>query len=141
MRRRINLFLDDDVARIPHKLSWIELPLVEWTIVRTYKDFVDAVKSNDIYIVSFDHDLGDMSYTEFHRAHNSDKNINYENIQEKTGYDCAKFLAHYCIDHNIPIPEYYVHSLNYMGKRNIVSILENAKRVLNSKSTTPDTAG
>ena len=130
MRKRINLFLDDDPSRIPHKLSWIELPLVEWTIVRTYEDFVRAVESNDIAMVSFDHDLGDTAYQEFHRMNNGDKKINYANIVEKTGYDCAKWLANYCVDKGVPIPEYYVHTLNDIGHKNIVSILESARKVL-----------
>jgi len=33
-----NLFLDDDPSRIPHKLTWVMLPLVEWTFVRNYDE-------------------------------------------------------------------------------------------------------
>jgi hypothetical protein len=130
MRKRINLFLDDDPTRIPTRLTWIELPLVEWTIVRTYDDFVRAIEQNDINMVSFDHDIDDMAYREFFRANAADKVINYDNIKEKTGYHCAQVLANYCIDHNIPIPPYFVHSLNYIGKQNIISVLESAKKAL-----------
>lgn len=126
-----NLFLDDDPGRIPHKLSWIELPLVEWTIVRNYNDFVNIIATNGLpSIISFDHDLGDGAYKEYFRAHHSDKTINYDNIKEKTGYDCAKFVANYCVDNNKPLPVYYVHSMNGMGALNICSILESARKVI-----------
>lgn len=133
MKKKINLFLDDDFKRSPNKLSWIELPLVEWTIVRNYKDFVKAVESNDINMVSFDHDLEDTAYQEFHRMNNSDKKINYDNIVEKTGLHCAEFLARYCIEYNIPLPPYYIHTLNPVGAMNIFSVLENARITITNK--------
>jgi len=128
-----NLFLDDDLTRIPHKLTWIKLPLVNWVIVRNYDEFVKYIKHNGLPTrVSFDHDLGATAYQEFHRANNSDKIINYNNIEEKTGYDAAKWLAELCVDTKTPIPEYYVHTLNNIGRLNIVSILESARKVLTS---------
>ena len=82
-----NLFLDDDPSRIPHKLTWVMLPLVEWTFVRNYDEFVNHIKKHGIpACVSFDHDLGDTSYQEFHRANNSDGVINYDNIEERTAW-------------------------------------------------------
>lgn len=126
-----NLFLDDDPSRIPHKLSWIELPLVEWVIVRNYNDFVNYIKEHGIPLrVSFDHDLADEHYQEYHRMNNSDKKINYENLTEKTGFHCAQFLANYCIENNIPIPKYYIHTMNPVGAVNIFSILERARKML-----------
>jgi hypothetical protein len=47
---------------------------------------------------------------------------------EKTGRDAALWLANYCVDNGIPIPVYYVHTLNPDGGANIVSILESAKK-------------
>lgn len=130
-KKKYNLFLDDDPARIPHKLSWIELPLVEWVIVRNYDDFVSTIQREGIpERISFDHDLGDMAYKEYHRAINSDKTVNYENIGEKTGFHAAKWLAELCIEKNIPIPQYYVHTLNPMGAMNIFSMLESARKVM-----------
>jgi len=131
-QKSYNLFLDDDPNRIPHKLSWIELPLVEWVIVRNYNDFVATILRDGVpKRISFDHDLGDTAYQEFHRANNSDKTIQYENIEEKTGYHAAKWLANYCVDNKIPIPEYYIHTLNPMGGMNISSILESARKNIN----------
>ena len=130
-KKHYNLFLDDDPGRIPHKLSWIQLPLVEWVIVRNYNDFVAVILRDGVpQIISFDHDLGDTAYQEFHRANNSDKTVNYENIDEKTGFHAAQWLANYCVDNKIPIPQYYTHTLNPMGAMNIRSILESARKAL-----------
>jgi len=126
-----NLFLDDDPRRIPHQLKWIELPPVQWTIVRNYNDFVATIERDGLpNMVSFDHDLSDMAYKEFHRANNSDKIINYSNIPEKTGMDCARWLANYCIDKRLLIPIYYIHTLNGPGAANIFSVLEGARKTM-----------
>lgn len=126
-----NLFLDDDPTRIPHKLAWIELPLVKWTVVRSYDEFVNHIKAHGIPArVSFDHDLGPTAYQEYHKAINSNGIINYDNIEERTGMDCARWLAHLCVERNVPIPLYYIHTLNPIGRQNIFSILESARKVL-----------
>jgi hypothetical protein len=137
-----NLFLDDDENRIPHKLSWIELPLVEWTIVRSYDEFVATIKRDGLpKIVSFDHDLADEHYMEYQRAHSpnliGERKIQYEDFTEKTGYDCAKWLGNYCIDNGLQLPLYYIHTLNPIGRQNIFSALENARKYLVS-FTIPD---
>lgn len=131
MSKHYNLFLDDDPSRIPHKLAWIDLPPVEWTIVRNYTDFVETIKRDGVpAIVSFDHDLGDTAYKEYFRAKDSDKTIRYENIKEMTGFHAAQWLAQYCIDNGIAIPLYYIHTLNHMGFMNIHSVLESARKVM-----------
>jgi len=123
--REYALFLDDDENRIPQKLHWIELPFVPYVIVRNYNEFVECVTNHGIpKIISYDHDLGEKSYSEYHRADQSDKTINYNNIPEKTGYHACKFLIDICIKHKAKHPEYYVHSMNYMGKQNIISYIE-----------------
>ena len=136
-KKYYHLFLDDDPRRIPHQLTWIELPLVEWTIVRNYDDFVAIILKQGVpATVSFDHDLGNTAYQEYFRANGSDKTINYENITERTGYDCAKWLAQYCVDNNIPVPLYYIHTLNHMGFMNIHSVLESARKVMTDVAKT-----
>ena len=130
-----HLFLDDDPNRIPHKLSWIELPLVEWTIVRNYKDFVDTILKRGLpTTVSFDHDLADEHYVEYTAAHDKSSpsfgKIRYDRLTEKTGYDAAKWLANYCVDNNTPIPLYYIHTLNPVGRMNIFSVLESARQAM-----------
>lgn len=129
------LFLDDE--RIPQMVTWVEIPLVEWVIVRNYNQFIDIIQKNGMpEAISFDHDLADEHYMEYTAAHDpkspSKGNIRYDKLKEKTGYDCAKWLAHYCIDKNIPVPVYYVHTMNPIGGDNIRSILENAKRAMDT---------
>ena len=133
MNNKYNLFLDDDPSRIPHKLNWIELPLVEWVIVRTYDEFVKYIERNGLPTrVSFDHDLADNHYQEYHRADQYDKQLNYNNCKEKTGYHAALFLAEYCIKNKFNIPQYFIHSMNYMGKQNILSILTSAQKIIDN---------
>lgn len=120
-----SIFLDDE--RMPDHVSWIELPLVEWTIVRNYNDFVKTVTERGIPLrVSFDHDLGQEHYQyQF-------QEIPYDKFEEKTGYDCAKWLVNYCQEKGQSFPEYYVHSMNIIGRANIIKYVENFKRVIRS---------
>ena len=132
MKFNYYLFLDDE--RVPADVTWINLPLVNWTIVRTYEEFVNAIQKNGIpAICSFDHDLGESAYREYFRANRFDKKINYDRIVEKTGMDCARFLANYCVDKNLPLPVYYLHSMNPMGCDNMRSVLESARKVIEFK--------
>jgi hypothetical protein len=130
------LFLDD--IRIPkdaiglvpdkhNKFYWEN----DWEIVTNYDDFVQHIELNGVpNFVSFDHDLGDTAMDEYFRNVATNGTLDYENIEEKTGLDCAKFLVEYCVDKNQPLPEYLVHSANPVGKKNIESFLENAKKHL-----------
>lgn len=109
------LFLDD--IRTPLGVSLFSSnPLYkydDWVIVRTYNEFVKIITERGLpLLVSFDHDLADFD-------------INYD---EKTGYDCAKWLVNYCIDNNLDLPDYLVHSWNNVGKDNIISYIENYKK-------------
>lgn len=129
------LFLDD--LRHPKDVQWLALPTVKWTIVRNYNSFVDTINARGLpQIISFDHDLADEHYKEnifsqdiknIHRG-----NFNYAKMKEKTGYDCAKFLVEYCLRNRSNLPEYYIHSLNYIGKHNIFSLLESYKKFENN---------
>lgn len=81
---------------------------VKW--VKTYKEFTQFILENGLpSYISFDHDLGDFD---------SEGN-------EKTGYDCAKWLVDYCLDNNLDLPKWYVHSGNIVGKENIEFLLNN----------------
>lgn len=133
MSKQYHLFLDDE--RMPKDVKWIELPLVAWTIVRNYKQFVEIIERDGLpQTVTFDHDLADEHYKEYHIAHDKRMltygQIRYDSLKEKTGYECAKWLAEYCVDKNLPIPLYYVHTLNGIGRANIVSVLESARKVI-----------
>lgn len=100
----------------------------EWEIVRSYDEFVNWIKENGIpALISFDHDLASEHY---HDANTQVKSIDYNSYKEKTGYHCAKWLAEYCIENNIQIPNYYAHTMNEAGGKNIRSILESAYRMM-----------
>lgn len=124
------LFLDDE--RVPyvknpaindisayHYTNFTPFKDENWDIVRNYNDFISYIENNDIsnLLVSFDHDLGDVK-----------KFSTFDN--EKTGYDCAKWLCDYCQDNNIKFPDYFVHSMNPTGKQNITTYIENYKKVV-----------
>jgi hypothetical protein len=114
------LFLDDIRNPIEAYSYTNYTPFIsnEWHIVRTYDEFTQYISDNGLPdFISFDHDLGEISYNTFW----NDDTI----IEEKTGMDCAKFLIDYCIDNNKTLPQYYVHSMNPVGKRNIINILSN----------------
>ena len=113
-----NLFLDDirdpkNVTQSWHNGMWIEFPShYAWDVVRSYKDFVAYIEQNGLPTrIAFDHDL---SYEDQNKT---------ENFKEKTGMDCAKWLVDYCIDKELALPEFYVHSFNVVGRMNIANLL------------------
>ena len=128
-----NLFLDDE--RKPAQVKWVDLPLVEWLIVKNFDEFTRTISSMGMPLrVSFDHDLADEHYQEYHKAIQAYSphfgKFRYDEVDERTGYECAKWLVSYCMDRGLPFPEYYVHTLNCIGKENIVSYIESFKRSL-----------
>jgi hypothetical protein len=123
------LFLDDE--RDPYKVTWVEMPLGPWEIVRSYAEFVKTITEKGLpSFVAFDHDLADEHYRR--SMYNPDRHYsNYYTdgtFKEKTGYECAVWLVNYCIDNNTDFPQYVVHSMNPIGKENIVSYIESYKR-------------
>ena len=84
--------------------------LEDWIIVRTYQQFQTAVTKFGVPdIVSFDNDISDFD----------------ENNNEKTGYDCVKWLCNYCQDRSIKFPRWFIHSENNVGTVNINSYILN----------------
>jgi 3-mercaptopyruvate sulfurtransferase SseA len=125
-----NLFLDD--VREVEDVTWVKLPKVEWTIVRNYDDFVKAINKNGLPdLVSFDHDLGAEHYPQ--TAEDLCKPIDYSKYKEKTGYTCATFLVSYCLDNNLNLPKYLIHSMNPVGAENISSLLKSFEKYAKNK--------
>ncbi len=122
-----NLFLDDE--RAVKDVKWVELPLVNWSIVRNYDEFLRIISENGLPSrISFDHDLANEHYQEVLWMQNP-MNLNkgefrYDKMKEKTGFDCAKWLVNYCLDKNLDLPEYYIHTMNPIGAENIKSLFE-----------------
>ena len=118
MKRNMKkLYLDD--VRTPKSKGWY--------VVRNYNDFVNWITENGLPDeVSFDHDLGDVKVKEgFVIVEASDWN------NEKTGYDCAKWMCEYCYTNGLPIPPWNVHSANPVGRDNIIQILKKYEKELN----------
>lgn len=127
------LWLDDYRDPFSKKIDWmIFSPIgrdVETIWVTSYQEFIDWIMINDLPdAICFDHDLSDY---QMHRCVYPEL---YEGIEmpenEKTGYDCAKWLIEYCLDRNIDIPKYNIQSANSVGKENIKGLLENYKKHL-----------
>lgn len=90
---------------------------LDWIIVKNYDDFCSIILDRGLpEILSLDHDLADF--------------IEVDNVkEERTGKTCANWLVYYCMDSNIKLPKYYVHSSNPNGVENIMCYLDNYKRV------------
>lgn len=127
MNNTLYLFLDD--IRDPiHAYGYTHYtPFItkKWDVVRNYNQFVDYIHKNGLPLfISFDHDLADDQYSIGSFWDDPEK------MKEKTGYDCAKFLIEYCIDKSLILPDYYVHSMNPVGKRNIIELLKNYEKFI-----------
>jgi len=106
--KKIRLFLDDiRSANMAHNsskgLGDSYSKDSDWTIVRTYDDFIDVVntKFDDIDLISFDHDLA---------CFDVDGN-------EMTGKNAVDYVIGYCLDNDKSFPKsWYVHSDNTSDK-------------------------
>ena len=99
----------------------------KWEVVRNFDEFKNHIETNGMpFFISFDHDLADTHYTLEHLWTDYDKSKEWQDKQfhiEKTGYECAVWLVDFCIDNNLPLPKYYCHSMNHVGKDKIVGLL------------------
>lgn len=90
----------------------------DWTIVRTYDEFINIITNNDeITIISFDHDLTLNHYR-------NEVNINYESMDEKCGYHCLKYFLENKFNPNVKLK---VHSFNPEGKKNMLRLIDEYK--------------
>ena len=121
------LYLDDlripkdSIGFVPDNLNqfyWAN----DWTIVRNFWEFCNYINKFGLPdFISFDHDLSDEHYV---------GTPNYDDYKEKTGYEAAKWLVDFCCDNNKSLPQFIVHSANPVGKLNIETYLNNAKKHL-----------
>ena len=118
-KEKITLYLDD-----------IRKPLANhWQVVTNYDEFVSHIRLNGLEnyeLISLDHDLGEQATNEFYKNTQPNYTLNYDNIiNEKTGYDCAKWLVAESMTKKIPLPQIYVHSANPIGSANIMGYVNN----------------
>lgn len=133
---QIRIYLDDVRTPRPDEVG------VGWVVVRNYQEFIDTVIQiglENIQVISLDHDLGDSAMSEYFNNVSPNYTLNYDNIKEKTGYDCAKWLVNHFYDLHpeslenrrtfrgrpIPFPQIYVHSANPIGAANIMGYINN----------------
>ncbi len=84
-------------------------PSKHWNVVKSYDEFVTYINLSGVPdIISFDHDLG----------------------EGKTGMDCAKYL----IKKELAIKDFRVHSMNPIGRENILGLLRNWKKFMEEKN-------
>lgn len=99
----------------------------EWIVVRSYEEFTTKIKEigfENIELVSLDHDLGDSAMEEWYTNVSVNFTLNYDNITEKTGYDCAKWLVDQWMEGE-KVFTVYVHSANAIGSGNIMGYINN----------------
>ena len=116
--KKMYLYLDD--IRIPTE--------GEWEVVKNYDEFVAHIRLNGLEnyeVISLDHDLGESAMIEYYTNTKPNFELDYKRIEEKTGYDCAKWLVSESIAKNIPLPQIYVHSANPIGSANIIGYINN----------------
>ena len=141
MKRRI--YLDD--IRTPVEDNWI--------VVRDYNEFVKKVMEigvKNIDFISLDHDLGDTAMAEYFNNVSKNYVLDYNNIDEKTGYDAAKWLVNefYSVNEDrinmtseqkrksdFIFPTVYVHSANPVGAHNICGYVNNFYKNEKQKET------
>lgn len=115
----------------------------EWIVVRSYQEFTETVLKlglPNIHEISLDHDLGREAMSEYFNNVSPNYTLDYNNIvNEKTGYDCAKWLVDHYYDtyydediltkdkriNGIIFPKVYTHSANPIGSANIMGYINN----------------
>lgn len=116
--KKICLYLDD--IRTPKG--------DEWEVVRSYDEFVAHIRLHGLAayeVISLDHDLGDTAMQEYYTNVHLNYTLDYNNIKEKTGMDCAKWLVAESMNTQIPLPQIYVHSANPIGSGNMMGYINN----------------
>jgi hypothetical protein len=121
----ICIYLDD--VRTPIQ------PPSNWVIVRDYQELVDKVMEvglNNIQMISLDHDLGDSAMSEYFNNVSPNYALDYSNITERTGMDCAKWLVNHFYEiqesnAEVSFPLVYTHSANPIGSANIMGYINN----------------
>lgn len=96
----MKLFLDD--IRNPPDNTWV--------VCRTAEEAIKCLKTGKVTLISFDHDLGEAS--------------------DLNGNDVAKWIERSVFDKQsgVHMPKWQVHSMNPVGRRNIIATMMAAER-------------
>lgn len=102
-----------------------------WTVVRNYEQFVSTIMYiglDNIELISLDHDLGDTAMKEWHTNVYHNYKLDYNNITEKTGMDCAKWLVEQWMNGE-KVVDVFTHSANAIGSANIMGYINNYRHI------------
>jgi hypothetical protein len=127
--KKYNIYLDDVRTPIKNKDEFFDE--IEWTVVRSYDEFVEVITNiglEDIDLISLDHDLGDSAMKEWYNNVYHNYLLDYNNITEKTGMDCAKWLVEQWLE-GAPVCRVLVHSANAVGSANMMGYINNYKHI------------
>ena len=98
-----------------------------WVVVRNYDEFINKINEiglENITLISLDHDLGDSAMKEWRTNVYNNYTIDYDNITEKTGMDCTKWLVNQWIEGK-PTVSTRIHSANAVGSANMMGYINN----------------
>jgi hypothetical protein len=118
---KVKIYLDD--IRTPVEKDWI--------VVRNYDQFVLQIMYiglENIDLISLDHDLGETAIKEWQFGVTKNYAIDYDNILEKTGMDCTKWLVNQWLDGQ-PVVDVVVHSANAIGSANMMGYINNYRHL------------
>jgi hypothetical protein len=128
MHKKKYIYLDDIRTPLPNTSTHDAL---KWIVVRNYEEFVQKVNEiglENIELISLDHDLGDSAMKEWLHGVVRNYEINYDNITEKTGMDCVKWLVNQWMDDK-PLVNVMVHSANAVGAANMMGYINNYRHI------------
>jgi hypothetical protein len=100
----------------------------DWIIARNYDEFVEQIKLHGLgrfEVISLDHDLGEGAMVEYYTNVKNNYILDYNNIEERTGMDCCRYLVAESMNEKIPLPQIYVHSANPIGSANMMGYINN----------------
>ncbi len=126
--KKYNIYLDDVRTPLPNPTTH---DVQEWTVVRSYDEFVAKITEiglENIGLISLDHDLGDSAMAEWHNNVYHNYTLNYDNITEKTGMDCTKWLVEQWLN-GAPVVPVMVHSANAVGSANMMGYINNYRHI------------
>jgi hypothetical protein len=129
-KMKYRIYLDDVRTPVSPNNEFVD-GLTEWTVVRSYDEFVSKVTEiglENIELISLDHDLGDSAMKEWLHGVVRNYAINYDNITEKTGMDCTKWLVNQWMDGKA-IVDVVVHSANAIGAANMMGYINNYRHI------------
>ena len=128
--QKYRIYLDDVRTPVSPNNEWAD-GIPEWTVVRSYDEFVQKINEiglENIELISLDHDLGDSAMKEWLYGVVKNYEINYDNITEKTGMDCTKWLVNQWLDGK-PVVDVVVHSANAVGSANMMGYINNYRHI------------